>query len=66
MFNKRLNLLATVLLFSGSAIIAQSQSGWRGPDQSGIYKETGLLKPGHPLVLSYYGKTTGIGAGFQA
>ena len=66
MFNKRLNLLATVLLFSGSAIIAQSQSGWRGPDQSGIYKETGLLKtwPSSGPVLLW--ETTGIGAGFSS
>jgi outer membrane protein assembly factor BamB len=66
MFDKRLNLLALVILFSGSTIIAQPKYGWRGPDQSGLYKEAGLLKtwPSAGPVLLW--EATGIGTGYSS
>jgi outer membrane protein assembly factor BamB len=60
---KRNILFATVLIFVSSTIMAQKQYGWLGPDRSGIYKETGLLKawPSSGPVLLW--ETTDIGTG---
>lgn len=43
MINKAIILLS-IILFSGSFIIAQTPTKWRGPNGNGIYNETGLLK----------------------
>ena len=62
----RIILLATLFLFSGSMLLAQVQSGWRGKGQSGIYNETGLLKTWPPAGPSLLWEATGIGTGFSS
>jgi outer membrane protein assembly factor BamB len=64
--DRRIKFLAVVLLFSSYALFAQEQYGWRGPERSGIYKESGLLKswPVTGPVLLW--ETTGIGPGYSS
>ena len=63
---KRNILFATLLIFVSSTTLAQKQYGWLGPDRSGIYKETGLLKawPSSGPVLLW--ETTDIGTGYSS
>jgi outer membrane protein assembly factor BamB len=66
MFNKRLKLLAGLILILTSTSWSQSQYGWRGPGRSGIYNETGLIKTwpsSGPLLLW---EATGMGSGFSS
>ena len=43
MINKAI-FFVSIILLSGSFIIAQTPTKWRGPNGNGIYNETGLLK----------------------
>ncbi|SHF68815.1 Outer membrane protein assembly factor BamB, contains PQQ-like beta-propeller repeat [Mariniphaga anaerophila] len=43
MFTKAVNLIL-LLVFTGSAILAQVPTKWRGPNGNGVYNDTGLLK----------------------
>jgi outer membrane protein assembly factor BamB len=59
-------IISLIIITSLSFIAAGQQSGWRGPDRSGIYKESGLLKKwpsSGPLLLW---ETTGIGMGHSS
>ena len=64
--NRKIGLLAIAILSSGFTLYSQTQAGWRGTDQSGIYNETGLLKtwpiPGPALLW----EATGIGTGYSS
>jgi outer membrane protein assembly factor BamB len=62
----RIKLLAAFLLFSSGASFAQVQYGWRGPERSGIYNESGLLKswPATGPVLLW--ETTVAGPGYSS
>lgn len=66
MSDKRLELLVIILLFSSSVLFSQVQYGWRGPDRSGIYNETGLLKVWPASGPSLLWETTGIGTGYSS
>jgi outer membrane protein assembly factor BamB len=41
---KKTFILLIVIIFTGSILVAQTPTKWRGPDGNGIYNETGLLK----------------------
>ena len=64
--NRKIGLLSIAILSSGFTLYSQTQAGWRGTDQSGIYNETGLLKtwpiPGPALLW----EATGIGTGYSS
>jgi outer membrane protein assembly factor BamB len=64
--DNRIKLLAAFLLFSSGALFAQVQYGWRGPERSGIYNESGLLKswPATGPVLLW--ETTVAGSGYSS
>lgn len=66
MSDKRIKLLAAVILFSGSTSYTQPQYGWRGADRSGIYNESALLKvwPSSGPALQW--DVTEIGTGFSS
>jgi len=66
LFKSRVYLFAVLILISGTTAFSQSQSGWRGKDQSGIYNETGLLKtwPSSGPALLWEAKD--IGTGFSS
>lgn len=63
MINNGIKLIASYILISGSTSYSQPQFGWRGPDRSGIYKESGLLKkwPSSGPVLLWEATETGTG-----
>jgi outer membrane protein assembly factor BamB len=63
---KNIKVFASVLLFSVSVLSAQVQYGWRGPGQSGVYNEPGLLKtwPVNGPVKLW--EATGIGTGYSS
>jgi outer membrane protein assembly factor BamB len=65
-FDKKIKLVAALIFISATIAFAQSQSGWRGTGQSGIYNETGLLKtwPASGPALLWEAKD--IGAGFSS
>ena len=42
------------------------QIGWRGPDRSGIYKETGLMKSWPSSGPTLLWEATGIGKGYSS
>jgi len=62
---KSLQLLCCFLGLS-SALFPQSSAQWRGPDRSGVYAETGLLKewPADDPVMLW--SAEGIGKGFSS
>jgi outer membrane protein assembly factor BamB len=66
MFDMRIKLLAAVILFSGSITYTQPQYGWRGPDRSGIYKESALLKTWPSSGPSLLWEANEIGTGFSS
>jgi outer membrane protein assembly factor BamB len=43
-FDKKINLIISVIIFSGNIFYSQAQSSWRGVERTGIYNESGLLK----------------------
>ena len=60
-------LLATsLLIISCTASPAQKQYGWLGPDRSGIYQETGLLKSWPASGPALLWETTDIGTGYSS
>ena len=65
-FDKRINLLILAILISGITAFSQTQTGWRGNDQSGIYNESGLLKSWPASGPSLLWEVLGIGTGFSS
>ena len=65
-FDNKVKLIAVLVLITGTTALSQSQSGWRGTGQSGIYSETGLLKiwPASGPELLWEAK--GIGPGYSS
>jgi outer membrane protein assembly factor BamB len=64
-FFKKTIIIVYFVLLSFPVIMGQ-QTGWRGPGQSGIYNETGLMKTWPstgPLLLW---EVTGIGTGYSS
>ena len=61
---KKLLLTAAVLTLS-TAIFAQV-SDWRGPDRTGVYNETGLLKQWPATGPQKLWEVTGVGTGYSA
>jgi len=63
MFNFRKILCPAVLIALLSATLNGQQQGWRGPERSGIYNETGLLKgwPSNGPDLLWEASGTGTG-----
>jgi outer membrane protein assembly factor BamB len=60
-------LLVTALIILSSATAqAQKQYGWFGPDRSGIYQETGLLKTWPASGPALLWETTDIGTGYSS
>jgi outer membrane protein assembly factor BamB len=66
MFDKKIKLLAALILISASVSYSQPQSGWRGPGRSGIYNETGLLKTWPASGPSLLWEVTGMGSGYSS
>lgn len=66
MINKSIKLITFVILFSGSTSYAQPQSGWRGPDRTGIYNETGLLKTWPAAGPALLWESAEIGTGYSS
>lgn len=64
--NRRIGLLAIAIISSGFTIYSQTQAGWRGKDQSGIYNETGLLKTWPVSGPALLWEATGIGTGYSS
>ena len=64
--NKRIILITFAILISGFTTFSQAQLGWRGPDQSGIYNESGLLKSWPASGPALLWEATGIGTGFSS
>jgi hypothetical protein len=55
------------ILFTATLYAAYSQQyGWRGPDRSGIYKETGLMKTWPASGPALIWEATGIGKGYSS
>ena len=63
---KQLTVFLTVMVISAAAELHGQTSGWRGPGQTGIYNETGLMSSwpegGVPLIW----ETEGIGIGYSS
>lgn len=64
--DKRINLLALAILISGITAFSQTQTGWRGNDQSGIYNESGLLKSWPASGPALLWEALGVGTGFSS
>lgn len=62
----RIGLLAIAILGSGFTLCAQTQTGWRGSDQSGIYNESGLLKTWPAAGPALLWETNGVGTGYSS
>ena len=62
----KLLLSAVIIILSAGTIYAQKTFGWLGPDRSGIYKETGLLKSWPSDGPNLLWEITDIGAGFSS
>jgi outer membrane protein assembly factor BamB len=58
-------LTASIILYS-VALKAQKPFGWLGPDRSGIYQETGLLKLWPSSGPALLWETTDIGTGYSS
>jgi len=63
-----LKLLLQVLLIclSTGSLVAQVTNGWLGPERSGIYKESGLLKSWPPEGPELIWETKDIGTGLSS
>jgi len=63
--SKDIFLSLSIMILTVSSIVGQDH-GWRGPNRSGVYEESGLMKTwpreGRPLVWV----VNGIGAGFSS
>jgi outer membrane protein assembly factor BamB len=59
-------LTAAFIILSLAAAKAQKQYGWLGPDRSGIYPETGLLKTWPSSGPALLWETTDIGNGYSS
>lgn len=66
MGNPTFLLTFTVIVFISISGSAQKPYGWLGPDRSGIYKETGLLKSWPAAGPALLWETTDIGPGFSS
>jgi outer membrane protein assembly factor BamB len=66
MQNRILLLAISIIVLSSSAVMAQKQYGWLGPDRTGIYQETGLLKTWPSSGPSLLWETSDIGSGFSS
>jgi outer membrane protein assembly factor BamB len=66
MYGWKIIFQVSLLLLIEGSLYSQKPYGWLGPDRSGIYKETGLLKswpPSGPILLW---ETHDIGTGFSS
>jgi len=63
---KEVKLLIAMILISGISSQAQQQYGWRGPDRSGIYKESGLLKVWPASGPALIWEATEFGTGYSS
>ncbi len=61
----KFTLISLIILISLNDSFAQ-QYGWRGPDRSGIYKETGLMKSWPESGPALIWEATGIGKGYSS
>ena len=59
-------LLASIIILSSVTLKAQKTYGWLGPDRSGIYPETGLLKVWPSAGPALLWETTDIGTGYSS
>ena len=66
MFDKRIKLIAGLILIFGSISWSQPQYGWRGPGRSGIYNETGLMKTWPSSGPSLLWEANGMGSGLSS
>ncbi len=73
-FKKKSILMKCIRVLTASILLillpasseAQKQYGWLGPDRSGIYPETGLLKSWPASGPSLLWETTDIGSGYSS
>jgi outer membrane protein assembly factor BamB len=66
MKNRKLIVSASILIFTSFTVWAQKQVGWLGPDRSGIYPETGLLKAWPQSGPALLWETEDIGTGYSS
>ncbi len=64
--NKRLKLLAALILILVSTSWSQPQYGWRGADRSGIYNESALLKIWPSSGPALLWEASEIGTGYSS
>jgi outer membrane protein assembly factor BamB len=65
-FYIRMILFAVVSLISGNTFYAQQQDEWRGPERSGIYKESALLKVWPAEGPKLLWESTEVGSGYSS
>jgi outer membrane protein assembly factor BamB len=63
---RKLLIITAELILSFSDIWSQKQYGWLGPDRSGVYPGTGLLKKWPSEGPALLWETTDIGTGFSS
>jgi hypothetical protein len=67
MKNYFMRTFLSFIFFTTTLYAAYSQQyGWRGPDRSGIYKETGLMKTWPASGPALIWEATGIGKGYSS
>lgn len=64
--NYRIKLLTALIIFSVNIIHAQTIYEWRGPDRSGVYNETGLLKVWPAEGPSILWEASEVGTGYSS
>jgi outer membrane protein assembly factor BamB len=66
MYFRSLLLIFSAIILLSSPLLAQKQFGWLGPDRSGVYQETGLLKVWPATGPSLLWETSDIGSGYSS
>lgn len=66
MNNTKILLAAAFIILSLATSTAQKQYGWLGPERSGIYPESGLLKSWPSTGPALLWETTEIGSGYSS
>jgi outer membrane protein assembly factor BamB len=64
--NRRIGLTAGLVYVFMTVCFSQGQYGWRGPERSGIYNESGLMKTWPSVGPTLLWEATGMGAGFSS
>jgi outer membrane protein assembly factor BamB len=60
------SIFVSFFIMISISVTYSQQYGWRGPDRSGIYKETGLMKTWPETGPALLWESTGIGKGYSS